>query len=144
MRSARNAVVATTAAVFFFVPVAFGEDSTEGDKAESDRADDGADRGVEDKATNWRDDPSVARHPGSYVGVGSGYSQSRAWVQSNEDHPDFEVGALHSWQTVFRVGDAFTEWFSLGFKNVLMQAAKGKSESIAAFALFLDSTCSRA
>lgn len=85
-------------------------------------------------------DPKAARHPGSYVGIGTGYAQSRAWVQSNEDHPDFEVGPLHSWQAVFRVGDAFSEWFSIGFQNVLMQASKGKKESIAVFALFLDST----
>jgi hypothetical protein len=88
---------------------------------------------------NWRDDPSVRRHPGSYLGGGIGYVQSRAWLPSNEEHGDLAFGPLHTWGQYFRVGDAFFEWFAVGFQiNVTSTTQDGIS--VGAFSLLLDTT----
>jgi len=92
-----------------------------------------------DDKPHWRDDPSVKRRPGSYIGGGAGYSQIRAWVEANEDHGDLEFGPMHSWYASLRVGDAFTEWFALGFQVELANAYQGK-EQVGAFNLLLDAS----
>jgi hypothetical protein len=84
----------------------------------------------------WRKDPSVPRHPGSYLGGGLGYVMNTAWLDKNDDHPDLKYSPLHGYNVYLRVGDAFTEWFSLGFQMGLM-GAYGEAR-LGGFALLLD------
>jgi hypothetical protein len=88
---------------------------------------------------HWRDDPNTKRHPGSYIAAGAGYAQVRAWLEANEEHGDLEFGPMHSWFASLRVGDAFTEWFALGFQVEISNAYKGKQQ-IGAFNLMLDAS----
>jgi hypothetical protein len=88
---------------------------------------------------HWRDDPNTKRHPGSYIGGGAGYAQVRAWVEANKDHGDLEFGPFHTWYSSIRVGDAFAEWFALGFQVEITNAESGK-EQLGAFNLLLDAS----
>jgi hypothetical protein len=93
----------------------------------------------ETPAPSWRRDPTVPRRPGSYIGGAVGYVQAHAWVPANDSHGDLEHGPIHTWGMGFRVGDAFAEWFAVGFQ---LQIASGKNDvsQISAFALLLDAT----
>jgi hypothetical protein len=121
-------------------PEPIAEDAEDGAAEEE-----GAPQGAEERAkgdaesVDWRDDPSVERHPGSYIGGAAGYAQIRAWVEKNEDHGDLEFGPMHSWFASLRVGDAFAEWFALGFQVELTNAYEGK-EQVGAFNLLLDAS----
>jgi hypothetical protein len=86
---------------------------------------------------HWRDDPAVLRHPGSYIGGALGYANLRAWVPENADHGDLAVGPLQTWMLAFRVGDAFAEWFAVGFRIGLSNNTRGE-ETIGVFDLMLD------
>jgi hypothetical protein len=87
----------------------------------------------------WRRDPTVQRRPGSYLGGALGYTMSRVWIPANESHDDLALGPLHSWGLNFRVGDAFAEWFALGFQIQITSARSGATQS-SAFELLLDAT----
>jgi hypothetical protein len=87
----------------------------------------------------WRDDPAVKRHPGSYLGGALGYTQTRIWIPANDSHSDLVIGPLHSWGLNFRVGDAFAEWFALGFQ-IQIASAKSGAQQTSAFDLMLDAT----
>ena len=93
-------------------------------------------------ALDWRHDPTVKRHPGSYLGGGLGYVQSRSWFVPQEDEYDdpVDIGPLHGWGAFFRVGDAFLEWLALGFQIDMTSSISGDARSIAAFGLLLDIT----
>jgi len=90
-------------------------------------------------ALPWRHDPEVKRHPGSYLGGALGYAQARAWIPANDSHGDLALGPVNAYGLALRVGDAFTEWFALGFQ---IQIYSGKSDTakISAFDLLLDAT----
>jgi len=90
-------------------------------------------------AVPWRSDPAVKRRPGSYLGGALGYAQARVWVPANDTHEDLALGPVHTWELAFRVGDAFTEWFAVGFQ---IQIVNGKNDAaqISAFDLLLDAT----
>ena len=88
---------------------------------------------------HWRDDPSVKRRPGSYLAGTIGYMQSRAWVEANKEHDDLEFGPLHTFMGSIRVGDAFTEWFALGFQVGITNGTQDKQQ-VGAFTLLLDTT----
>jgi hypothetical protein len=85
----------------------------------------------------WRDDPGVRRHPGSYIGGAIGYANLRAWVPENAEHGDLAIGPLHTWMLAFRVGDAFCEWFAVGFRIDISSNTRGE-ETIGLFDLMLD------
>lgn len=90
-------------------------------------------------APHWRDDPAVPRRPGSYLSGTIGYMQSRAWVEANKEHGDLAFGPIHTWMGSLRVGDAFAEWFALGFQVGITNGTQGK-EQVGAMALLLDTT----
>jgi hypothetical protein len=85
----------------------------------------------------WRSDPSVLRHPGSYIGGAVGYANLRAWVPENADHDDLSIGPLNTWMIAFRVGDAFAEWFAVGFRIDISNNTRGE-DTIGLFDLMLD------
>ena len=91
------------------------------------------------KTTDWRNNPELKRRPGSYLGGAIGYVQSRAWAPETEDHDDLSFGPLHTWGLAFRVGDAFADWFAVGFQ-VFLTNKRSEDESIGAFSLMLDAT----
>lgn len=96
----------------------------------------------ENAPQNWRDDPCVMRHPGSYLSVGAGYAFAHTWFVPLEDEFDdkLKYGPFHSWQVFFRVGDAFFEWLALGFQ-VDMTSGKISDKTVTAgMALLLDAT----
>ncbi len=86
---------------------------------------------------DWRHDPTVLRHPGSYLGGAIGYASLRAWVPENKDHGDLTIGPLNTWMLSFRVGDAFCEWFAIGFQIDISNNTRGV-EQIGLFDLMLD------
>ncbi|MBW2530637.1 MAG: hypothetical protein JRI55_04110 [Deltaproteobacteria bacterium] len=92
-----------------------------------------------ENTVHWRDDPTVKRHTGSYIGGAVGYMQSRAWLPETEDHDKLSFGPLHTWQAAFRVGDAFAEWFALGFQIDITNTVGGPP-TLGAFNLMLDAT----
>jgi hypothetical protein len=59
-----------------------------------------------------------------------------AWLEKNDDHSALAYGPLHGYDVYLRVGDAFAEWFSLGFQMGLING-NGKAQ-LAGFALMLD------
>lgn len=90
---------------------------------------------------HWRCDPTVLRHPGSYVGGTIAYLQARTWVDETEDHAKLEYGPIHSMLSTVRVGDALAEWFAIGFQLEIMQnLSQDKSENVGAMTLYLDTT----
>ena len=104
---------------------------------EAEPANDIETKDTPDSGLHWRDDPAVARHPGSYLSGGAGYSQSRAWLAANDEHDDLAFGPLHTYFGSLRVGDAFFEWFAVGFQ-VLLTNASTDTEQIGAVGLLLD------
>lgn len=93
----------------------------------------------------WRKDPTVKRRPGSYLGGGMAYTLGNAWyhVDLREYEGDYHVGPLHGTGTFIRVGDAFFEWFAVGFHLLLISAnnmGQAGDKAISGFALFLDPT----
>jgi len=92
---------------------------------------------VQAPKTDWRSDPGVRRHPGSYLGGAVGYANLRAWVPENDDHGDLAIGPLQTWMIAFRVGDAFCEWFAVGFQIDIANNTRG-DEQIGLFDLMLD------
>jgi hypothetical protein len=108
------------------------------DKAQSEKGSEGQER----KKLHWRKDPATLRHPGSYIGFGGGYTQSRAWFvpQEEEFNDELRLGPFHSWQSIFRVGDAFFEWLAVGFQINLTYGRHGDSQIMGAFGLLLDVT----
>jgi hypothetical protein len=97
---------------------------------------------TETERLHWRCDPEVLRRPGSYIGGGIGYVQSRAWVEETENHAFLEFGPFHAMQLTFRVGDAFAEWIAVGFQIEMMfnLSYEEGEETVGAFALYLDTT----
>lgn len=89
--------------------------------------------------TSSRDNPIATRRPASYIGGSLSYAQLRTWLAETDDHRKLSFGPLHSVANVFRVGDAFTDKFALGFQIQFFNAKKEK-EQISAFALLLDAT----
>jgi hypothetical protein len=90
-------------------------------------------------ALPWRQDPGVRRRPGSYLGGAIGYSQTRAWIPANDSHGDLALGPVHTYGLALRVGDAFAEWFAVGFQ-VQIYSGKSDTAKISAFDLLLDAT----
>ncbi len=86
-----------------------------------------------------QDETELKRRPGSYLGGTLAYVQSRAWANETDDHDDLKFGPLHTWGMAFRVGDAFTDWFAVGFQ-VFFTNKRSKEESIGAFELMLDAS----
>ncbi|MDJ0764414.1 MAG: hypothetical protein QNJ97_15665 [Myxococcota bacterium] len=91
---------------------------------------------------HWRCDPSVLRHPGSYIAAGVGYTQGRAWFIPDRDEfdEDIFIGPVHGYNTTFRVGDAFFEWLAIGFQVNIIGAIEQEENAISAFGLLLDTT----
>ncbi len=91
---------------------------------------------------HWRDDPKTLRHPGSYIGLAIGYNNARTWFVPQEDEFDDEVslGPYNGWQFSFRTGDAFKEWFAIGFQIDMSYGGYGSEGTIGAFGLLLDTT----
>lgn len=116
-----------------------GEETKSADGEAAPQETEEAAKDEDGEQVSWRDDPSVKRHPGSYIGVGAGYAQVRAWVEANEDHGDLEFGPFHTWYASLRVGDAFAEWFALGFQVEVTNTTSGK-EQVGAFNLMLDAS----
>ncbi|MDD5308015.1 MAG: hypothetical protein PHU25_11895 [Deltaproteobacteria bacterium] len=105
-----------------------------------------ADKTGKESASHWRDDPSVLRHPGSYIGGGGGVVRSYAWLPAKKgtgnvsfagEHDALAFGPLWGWQAFVRVGDAFMEWLAIGFQ-IDITSASGNKQTIAAFDLMLD------
>ena len=113
---------------------AAGQDET---KASSKDA--GAEAKSEKKTTDWRNNSELKRRPGSYLGGTLAYVQSRAWAEETDDHGDLSFGPLHTWGLAFRVGDAFADWFAVGFQ-VFLTNRRSEDESIGAFELMLDAS----
>lgn len=90
-------------------------------------------------AIPWRRDPSVPRHPGSYIGGAIGYSRAWAWIPENDRHGDLAPGPFDSMGMAFGVGDAFTEWFALGFRIQIASGRNGDAQ-YGSFGLLLDAT----
>jgi hypothetical protein len=117
-----------------------GETTEAKDTGGKPAADTGTEAGGEPaQPIPWRKDPAVKRRPGSYLGGTIGYIQARAWVPGNDTHGDLALGPIHTWGSALRVGDAFAEWFALGFQ---LQIVSGKNDSsqVSAFDLLLDAT----
>lgn len=92
-----------------------------------------------EEKTDWRHDPSIKRRPGSYLGGGIDYTQMHVWMEANDDHDDLKFGPLHTWGINFRVGDAFTDWFAIGFQLLLSSVTReGRQTSM--FGLLLDTS----
>ncbi len=111
----------------------------------------GSEEGIEkrdeeaEKPVSWRKDPSVKRRPGSYLGGGMAYTLANAWyhVKLRDYEGDYHVGPLHGTGTFVRVGDAFFDWFAVGFHLLLISAnnmGQSGDQGISGFALFLDPT----
>ncbi len=95
-----------------------------------------------EETRNWRKDPSVRRHPGSYLGGSIGYAQSRAWYvpQEKEFDEDLQLGPINAIHVAFRVGDAFFEWLAIGFHIDIISGRDGETSSMSAMGLLLDTT----
>jgi hypothetical protein len=94
------------------------------------------------KNKNWRKDPTVLRRPGSYLGGGLGYSQGHVWYVSQHGDATNEklyIGPAHCNHLFIRVGDAFREWFALGFQIDIVSTIN-REERVSAFGLLLDTT----
>ncbi len=91
---------------------------------------------------HWRDDPKTLRHPGSYIGFGAGYTNVHTWFTPQEEEfaEEMSLGPFHSWQAFFRVGDAFKEWFAIGFQINMTYGKDGESGATGGFTLLLDTT----
>jgi hypothetical protein len=114
--------------------------------AADDAANKPADKTGGEPEKSWRDDPSVLRHPGSYIGGGGGAVHSYAWLPAQKgtenasfasQHDAITFDPLWGWQAFVRVGDAFMEWLAVGFQVDITSSSQG-NETIAAFALMLD------
>lgn len=109
-------------------------------EAEAAAAEDRTREPAEDSENvDWRHDPSVERRPGSYLGGGIDYTQVHVFVEENEDHDALEFSPLHTWGINFRVGDAFTDWFAIGFQMLLSTVNKDGIQS-SMFSLMLDAS----
>ena len=94
------------------------------------------------KKKNWRKDPSVLRRPGSYLGGGLAYSQGHTWfVSQHQDATNnrLYIGPSHLSHLFLRVGDAFTEWFALGFQ-INIATTIGREDRVSVFGMLLDTT----
>ncbi|MBN2801671.1 MAG: hypothetical protein JXR91_01115 [Deltaproteobacteria bacterium] len=88
---------------------------------------------------NWRKDPKVKRHPASYLGGSLNYQQLYSWLDENKDHKKLTFGPLSGFAPTFRVGDAFAEFFTIGFQ-VQFLIAKTSATQISSLAILLDAT----
>ncbi len=92
----------------------------------------------------WRRDPSVLRHPGSYLGGGMGYLMSFSWFtnEQRDFSTDYEIGPVHGTNMNLRAGDAFFEWLAVGFQVTINNGAIDQSadEKTSGFGLYLDTT----
>lgn len=124
----------------FTAPAVFAESNTDNPSVEKTSQPSHTDESTPND-TNWRMDASVERRPGSYLGGGAGYSQHSAWFipQDDEYREDIAMGPIHAWQAFFRVGDAFFEWFAVGFQVNLSYGSTG-GETIAGVGILLDAT----
>ncbi|MCP4199961.1 MAG: hypothetical protein GY762_22685 [Proteobacteria bacterium] len=97
---------------------------------------------TEKKNKHWRKDPTVVRRPGSYLGGGLAYSQGHTWyVSQHEDATNsrLHIGPAHLSHVFLRVGDAFAEWFALGFQ-INIASTIGGEERVSVFGMLLDTT----
>lgn len=91
---------------------------------------------------HWRKDPTIRRRPGSYLGGGMGYSQGHVWYAAQEADATTDslyFGPAHCSHLFLRVGDAFVEWFALGFQINIVSTIN-QNERLSAFGLLLDTT----
>jgi hypothetical protein len=133
--------VATLVFLLCASPLASAPAETAGEPAADEKSDsqgNGSDSGGEGSG-DWRGDPSVQRHPGSYIGGAIGYANVRSWVEESDEHDDMFVGPFHTFALSFRVGDAFFEWLALGFQ-IEIASAKRRGQQIGMFNLLLDTT----
>jgi hypothetical protein len=89
--------------------------------------------------------PTDKRHPGSYMGGAIGYTMANSWyrVEISEYEREYDLGPLHGTSTIVRVGDAFFEWFAVGFQIDLVSANnfyQSKEKMMSGFGLYLDTT----
>jgi hypothetical protein len=93
---------------------------------------------------HWRKDPSVLRHPGSYLGGGMAYTMAFAWYtyEQRDFSRDYAIGPVHSSSMFLRAGDAFFEWLAVGFQVHIISGtyAGTKAEGTAGFGLLVDTT----
>ncbi len=94
------------------------------------------------KKKNWRKDPTVLRRPGSYLGGGFGYTQGHTWYVSQQEDASNEthyLGPAHCNHLFLRAGDAFFEWFALGFQIDIVSTIN-QDDRVSVFGLLLDTT----
>ncbi len=116
---------------------ASAEAEAEGETSETDADGEAAEADAAEEKLHWRKDPSLKRRPGSYLGGGFNYVNANVWVEETEDHDDLRFGPMHSWGINFRVGDAFTDWFALGFQ-ILLSSARADHNQVSMFGLLFD------
>jgi len=95
------------------------------------------------KKSNWRKDPSVKRHPGSYIGGGLSYMMADVWytVKVDDFESKYSFVPIHGISGVLRVGDAFKEWLAIGFQIMILNAQNSsRNRSTASFGLLLDTS----
>ena len=90
-------------------------------------------------ASDTQQTTDTSRRPGSYISAALGYVQARTWLDANDDHDKLMIGPLHTFGTSFRVGDAFSDWFTLGFQIQII-SAKADNAQTSVFDLVLDAT----
>ncbi len=88
---------------------------------------------------NWRKDSSIKRRPASYIGGSLNYQQMYAWMDANDDHKKLSFGPIHGFAPTFRVGDALTEYFCLGFQVQFLMGSTTQ-EKISSFTVLLDTS----
>jgi hypothetical protein len=90
----------------------------------------------------WRLDKSVPRRPGSFMGGSSGVAMAYAWYTTEQQDLEltFDLGPIWASAMSIRVGDAFFEWFTVGFQINFISGGFGGEDDpkTAGFALFLD------
>jgi hypothetical protein len=92
--------------------------------------------------TGWRLDKNVPRRPGSFIGGSSGAALGYSWFKTvhRDLELEYDLGPMVGSALSIRVGDAFFEWFTVGFQVNIINATFGGVEEpkTAAFALLLD------
>ena len=74
-----------------------------------------------------------------------GYTMAHSWykVKQKDYEQDYELGPIHGTVMFIRVGDAFFEWFAVGFQIDLISANnfyQSKEKAMSGFGLYLDTT----
>jgi hypothetical protein len=135
IKNKKSLIFINTAFIFYFIIVAVTPVNAADTASSTDKADSSKKTNTQNRSTT----PSTRRRPSSYIGGSVNYLQLHAWLAANDDHKKLQLGPLHGFAPTFRVGDALTEYFSLGFQ-VQFLIAKTANQQISAFAIMLDAS----